>query len=121
MAEYFAGLCYVCTSASYRLALDSTFPVQLEAVRLAMQFMKRQADRFGFRPDAVAAVGSSAGGHLAVMLATVPEGDPLGATSELELTNKVPQVVVCYCPVTTLFIPRDFVSVFMGGTVEELP
>lgn len=121
VAEHFARLGYVCASASYRLAPDYTYPSQIEDVRLAMQYVKRQADRFGFNPNAVGVVGSSAGGHLAAMLGTIPVGDPLGATPELVMTDTMPQAVICYCPVVTLFIQREFILKFMGGTAEEQP
>ncbi|CAG7618943.1 alpha/beta hydrolase [Paenibacillus allorhizosphaerae] len=121
VAKYFCERGYVCASAGYRLAPDYVFPSQLEDVRLAMQFVKQQAGRYGYAPDAVAVVGSSAGGHLAAMLATVPEDDPLGATAELTNADTVPRAAICYCPVTTLFIKRDFVNVFMAATAEAEP
>ncbi|CAG7595966.1 Acetyl esterase [Paenibacillus solanacearum] len=121
VARYFCERGYVCASAGYRLAPDYVFPSQLEDVRLAMQYVKRQATAYGYAADAVAVVGSSAGGHLAAMLATVPAGDPLGATAELTDLNTVPRAAICYCPVTTLFMKRDFVNVFMGATAEEAP
>lgn len=121
VAEHFARLGYVCASASYRLAPDYQYPSQIEDARLAMQYVKRQADRFGFRSDAVGVVGSSAGGHLAAMLGTIADEAPLGATAELEVADTMPQLVICYCPVVTLFLERGFIQKFMGATAEEQP
>ncbi|MCG3180263.1 MAG: Acetyl esterase [Phycisphaerae bacterium] len=102
VAEHFAGLGYLCASAGYRLAPAHHWPAQFEDVRLAMGWLHRHAERLGVDVRRIAAAGSSAGGHLAAMLATTPPGDDLGATPELIVSDTRPAAAVCYCPVLTL-------------------
>lgn len=45
-------------------------PNQVEDVRAAVAFMRRNARRYGGNPNRIALVGSSAGGHLSMMAAT---------------------------------------------------
>jgi acetyl esterase/lipase len=47
------------------------FPVALREAAMAMKYIRTNADRFGLRPDRVAAVGFSAGGHLCGCLGTL--------------------------------------------------
>lgn len=119
VAAHFASLGYTTASAGYRLAPEYPFPAQIEDVRLAMQHVKRKAGEYGYRAEQVVVIGSSAGGHLSLMLATIDPADPLGQTEELLLTDTLPKAVVGYCPVTTMSLERDFILSFMGGTREE--
>jgi acetyl esterase/lipase len=69
----FAGV-----SAGYRLADEAIWPAQLHDVQAAVRWVRANAQRYGFDPDRIAALGWSAGGHLALMLGTtadVPELD----------------------------------------------
>ncbi len=119
VAAHFASLGYAAATVSYRLAPDHIYPAQIEDVRLAMQHVKQKAESYGYRPDRIIVVGSSAGGHLCLMLATIGADDPLGRTPELLLTDTRPHAVVCYCPVTTMALERKFVPIFMGGSRED--
>ncbi|MDF2964006.1 MAG: lipase/esterase [Paenibacillus sp.] len=106
VAKHFAQLGYVAASAGYRLTDSAVYPAQLEDTRLAMQYMKQQSSRFGFNPERIAVIGSSAGGYLAAMLALDGPKETL------------PQAVVLYCPVTTLETKGDFIPAFMGCPME---
>jgi len=97
--EHFRALGYVCTSADYHLLPDRRFPSQLEDVRLAMAWVKSRAGEYGFDPGKVAVLGSSAGGHLAAMLATTQAEDDLGVTDELTSRDTLPAAAVCLCSV----------------------
>lgn len=102
VARHFCGLGYVCASATYRFAPEWKFPAQVEDVRLAMQFFRQHAGEYGFSTERAAAVGSSSGAHLVLMLATIGQEDELGLTDELTLTDTRPNVVAAYCPVVTV-------------------
>src|SRR5690625_4151227 len=75
--NYFCAKGYVCASMSYRLVPKFIFPSQIEDVRLGMQFLKDRARTFNFDPNSIVAVGSSAGGYIAVMLGLITETDEL--------------------------------------------
>jgi acetyl esterase/lipase len=83
-------------------------------LKLRTQYMKRQSARFGFKPEQIVVIGSSAGGLLASLLATISPNDPLGANELLEEPDTVPYGVVGYCPVTTLFNKRETIEALMG-------
>ena len=123
-AEHLGGQGYVCASCGYRLAPQHRFPAQVEDVRLAMAWMRGRAKDLGFGADRVAVLGSSAGGHLAAMLATVGPDDALGRTEELSCLDTRPNAVVCDCPVTFFEDAGEAISEarrgFLGGTTEEI-
>ena len=127
VAQHFCGLGYVGVSTSYRLAPDCKFPSQIEDVRLAMAYVRSRAEEYGFDPSKVAAMGSSAGGHLTALLATIGEGDPFGDGPELGLKDTRPNAAVCYCPVTTFCagplqegrLANSYIAL-MGGPESEL-
>ena len=100
--ERFCALGYVCASAEYRLCPETGLVGMMEDLRLAMSFFRAHADEWAFDPQRVAAYGSSAGGHLVGMLATVPPDDELGVTDELATRNTVPQTVVAINPALSL-------------------
>jgi acetyl esterase/lipase len=83
VAAHFAGLGFTCASAGYRLMPDADLRDQLADVRLAMSRLRERAVKEELRADRIAAVGSSAGGHLVAMLGTVAPDDPLGLSEEL--------------------------------------
>ncbi len=63
----------------------------------------------------IAAYGSSAGGHLVGMLATIAPEDDLGMTDEVTIRDTRPQAAVCMCPVLSL--PRyneEFLPELLG-------
>jgi acetyl esterase/lipase len=99
LARALASNGYVCASASYRLAPENLFPAAISDVRLAMSFFKSRAAEFGMDPEKIGAVGSSAGGHLAALLATMGPEDPPGAEGVLQVADTRPQAVACYNPV----------------------
>jgi acetyl esterase/lipase len=126
-ALYLSGKGYACASAGYRLAPATKFPAQIEDVRLAMSFFRGLAKRKGFTATKVAAMGSSAGGHLVALLATIGPDDKLGWTEEVTAADTRPNAVIAYCPATDLhqnrpggFLP-DAVLNFLGQSESEAP
>jgi acetyl esterase/lipase len=112
VARHFCGLGYVCASVEYRLTPQWPFPAQVEDVRLGMAWFRRQARDFGFGEARVAAAGSSAGGYLALMLATIAPDDPLGRIDELAAPDPAafdtrPNAVIAYCPVISVHEARQ--------------
>lgn len=84
IARTVAGHGYVCASIDYRLvdfdhpaAARGVWPTNLHDCKRAVRFLRENAERLGVDPRAVGAVGCSAGGHLAAMLACTGSGlDP---------------------------------------------
>ena len=59
---------YVAASVGYRLVPDATFPAPVEDAKSAVRFLRANAEKYGIDKDRFAAMGWSAGGHLACLL-----------------------------------------------------
>lgn len=78
VAEQYAQLGFVTMSVEYRLSKDGNTPFDAVAdARNAIRWVRREAGRLGVNPDKVAALGTSAGAHLAASAAIFdePSGD----------------------------------------------
>ncbi len=64
-------------SVAYRLAPEHPYPAAVQDLQAAVAWLREpaQTTRFRIDPDRIGAFGSSAGGNLAMELATVGEGD----------------------------------------------
>lgn len=62
---------YVVVSVNYRLSSqpNGTWPAQIEDVQKALKYIRANARQFRIDPARIAALGMSAGGHLATMVA----------------------------------------------------
>ncbi len=67
---------YLVVAPDYRLARPGypSWPDPADDLRAALHWIRRQADELGLDPDRIAALGQSAGAHLAEILAT--SGEP---------------------------------------------
>ena len=67
---------FVAFNVNYSLAAwwRPGFPTQLYELRAAIRWIRRNAERFGLDRDRIGALGSSAGGHLAALLAVSARG-----------------------------------------------
>lgn len=64
---------YVTINVEYRLTGEAPFPACIEDVKCAVRWLRAHAKEYGVDPDRIGAYGHSAGAHLALMLAMVPE------------------------------------------------
>ncbi|MFO0959298.1 MAG: alpha/beta hydrolase [Isosphaeraceae bacterium] len=64
-------------SIQYRFAPRNTFPSQLDDVKSAVRFVREHAGKWKIDPDRIAVMGGSAGAHLALLLATTADEDPV--------------------------------------------
>ncbi|WFE99702.1 alpha/beta hydrolase [Micromonospora sp. WMMD964] len=60
---------FAVASAQYRLSGEAPFPAQLDDVRAAVRWLRRQGDTVGVDRERIGVWGESAGGHLASMVA----------------------------------------------------
>lgn len=76
IADALARAGFVAFNADYTLARKGRpgFRRQPAEMRAAVRFIRAEAGRFGVDPDRVGAFGSSAGGHLAGLIATAGRG-----------------------------------------------
>jgi len=76
VARAIADAGMVAVNVNYTLAAPGRrgFPTQLNELRAALRWVRRNAARIGVDPTRVGALGSSAGAHLAALLATTGRG-----------------------------------------------
>jgi len=70
MAQALAARGHVAATISYRLSGEAPFPAQIHDCKAAVRFLRANAQEYGIDPEMVGAIGLSAGGHLAALLAT---------------------------------------------------
>ncbi|MDO9452833.1 MAG: alpha/beta hydrolase [Stagnimonas sp.] len=103
---------YVVVNATYRFAPQYTYPAPVDDLREALKSMHKHAAALKIDPNRVAAMGYSAGGHLAAMLGVL-DGPP-----EVRV-----QAVVDGAGPSDLrkFEEGTLVSEFLGGTQAQVP
>ena len=92
---------YAVASINYRLSGEAIFPAQLLDVKAAIRWLRANVATYGIDPDRIAALGESAGAHLAALLGTsagVAEFDD-PAYGNPEVSSAVNAVVDFYGPV----------------------
>jgi len=67
---------WVVFAVNYRLAEPEAFPAEIDDVQTAVKWARTNAYDYRLDPGRMGALGFSAGGHLAAMLATLGEGPP---------------------------------------------
>lgn len=63
---------FVATTVDYRLAGEARFPAAVADARHAVRWLATHHRRFGVDPARIGVFGPSAGGHLALLVATLP-------------------------------------------------
>jgi acetyl esterase/lipase len=69
VAAYLAARGFAAACIDYRGAPDNTFPATIGDTKSAVRWVRAHAKEFALDPARIGAIGQSAGGHLAVMLA----------------------------------------------------
>lgn len=97
-------------SIEYRLGAQGGFPQNIRDCRNAIRFVRKNAARFHIDPERIDVTGGSAGGHLSLMVAMVPEDfDDGGALPGLEGVSAGVRGSFSYIP------PTDFVRFWNEG------
>lgn len=122
---------YALASIEYRLSSEATFPAQIFDCKGAVRWLRAHSQEYGYDASSIAAMGTSAGGHLAVLLGTSNneedlEGDVGG---NLDQSSSVQLVVDYYGPVDFVLRSKDqpeqteqkggIVYALLGGPVQE--
>ena len=83
-ARDLAGRGFVAATVDYRLSGEAPFPAAVVDVRAAVRWLAARGPRFGLDPARIGVFGPSAGGHLALLVATLPpaRGDERPRTVE---------------------------------------
>jgi acetyl esterase/lipase len=91
---------FALASLSYRFSTTATFPAQIHDCKGAIRKLRSWADKYGYDAARIGVVGTSAGGHLAVLLGTSGGVDELEGTvgGEADQSSRVQAVVDYYGP-----------------------
>ena len=96
--EVIAAKGYVAVSVSYRLAPRHKFPAMIEDARSAIRYLRANARTYKADPDRFAAVGFSAGGHLALLAGLCDKSAGYDVGENLAVSGKVQCVVDFFGP-----------------------
>jgi acetyl esterase/lipase len=102
-------------SIQYRLGEAGGFPQNIRDCRNAIRFIRQNAKRFNIDPARIDVTGGSAGGHLSLMVAMVPENfSDGGPTPGLEGVSARVSGSFSYIP------PTDFVRFWNQGPDDAI-
>jgi acetyl esterase/lipase len=113
-ARKLAAKGYVTATVTYRMMPRYGFPACLYDCKAAVRFLRDNALQYGIDPNRIGAMGNSAGGHLAAMLATTKPSDGLEGDTKSPAPSNVQAAVVLY-GVTDLGYyraPKGYISLF---------
>jgi acetyl esterase/lipase len=122
---------FAVASIEYRFAKDAIYPAQIQDCKAAVRWLRAHAGEYGYDATRIAAIGTSAGAHLAVLLGTTNgnkqlEGDVGGNSSE---SSNVAAVVDFFGPVDFILraktqpemtnVPGSRVYNLLGGAPKD--
>jgi acetyl esterase/lipase len=118
---------YAVASINYRLSPKPPFPAQIHDCKAAIRWLRANHKRLGYNASRIAVAGSSAGGHLAALLATSGdvaqlEGD-VGGNAEESSRIQMAVSISGFSDLATSYASKADVRIvrLIGGTPEERP
>jgi acetyl esterase/lipase len=69
LSTFLATCGFICASLNYRLSQVKPYPAALEDVKCAVRWLRAKANEYNIDSGSIGAIGHSAGGHLASLLA----------------------------------------------------
>ena len=88
------------TSFVLSYSVNAKYPTPLTEAMLAIRYIRENADKYGIDKNKVCAVGFSAGGHLAGLLATVKSDEARSVNKSMN--DIMPNAVILSYPVVTM-------------------
>ena len=92
----FAERGYITASIAYRLSKVAKFPAAVHDVKCAIRWLRAHAADYQIDPQRMAAIGGSAGGHLALMLGLADDPELEGNGGHVDQSSRVQAVVNFY-------------------------
>lgn len=126
-AAHLAGKGYVGACIVYRYSKQATFPAALEDCKCAVRWMRCVAKKYNIDPKRIAAVGGSAGGHLAGMVAYTDPSHGWEGKGGHDTQSSAVQAVAMFNPVLDLVhcakkkMLGNSMKLFVGKTYQEAP
>jgi acetyl esterase/lipase len=107
LIELLATRGFVAVSVGYRLAPRHKFPAMIEDARSAIRFLRANARNFKVDPDKVAALGFSAGGHLALLAGLCDKSAGFDVGENLTTSGRAQCVVDFFGPTDLALYARS--------------
>jgi len=112
---------YAIVSVNYRLSGEATFPADVEDIKAAIRFIRKNAGQYSLNPDKIASWGGSAGGALSAMCATSGDVEDfknplLGNT---DVSDKVQAAIDWFGPINFLTMDEQFVEIGIDGQIHN--
>lgn len=122
---------FAVASISYRLTDKATFPAQIHDCKSAVRWLRANSDKYGYNAEKIGVTGTSAGGHLSLLMGVtnsskIHEGTVGG---NLDQSSAVHAIVDFYGPSDFLLrsknqpvkteIPDSPVWLLLGGPVSK--
>ena len=128
-AELLAAAGFVTASIYYRLSGDSPFPAGIEDCKCAIRYLRANAAKYGVDPSRIRVAGASAGGHLAMLVATAREDAGLeGQGGWAHMSSRVQATASWYGPTDFTVGEKEFehhtgraVIKLFRGTLDQKP
>ena len=117
---------YAGFAVNYRLAPDHTFPAAIADVQCAVAWVREHAAEYDVDPDHIALLGTSAGGHLAVLAGVAPEASWEPSCGDPATNLRVQAVVSLFGPLDLAYHdqekggPRPVVTSFLGQPCQDV-
>lgn len=110
---------YVVFNINYRLSGVAPFPAAVEDCKCAVRWVRANAAKYGVNPDKIGAFGSSAGGHLSLMVGLADEKAGLEGKGGNEGVSSRVQAVVDWFGPADLTVGDDKFENGRGGAVAR--
>ena len=101
LAERMRAHGYLVVSINYHMPPAGRFPTMIEDVKCAIRSLRANAAQYNLDPQRIAAIGSSAGGHLVALLGTADTSAGWDVGEYLDQSSRV-QAVIAMAPITDL-------------------
>ena len=95
------------------------FPFPLLDARRAIRFIRSNAEKFGIDKNKIAAMGSSAGGHLAALLSTYRDTVMGEGRDDIDNEDAIPNMQILAYPVLDIYGHRSSFEMLMGNNVDK--
>ena len=126
---YLAEAGYTVATVEYRSSEDDVFPAQIEDVKAAIRFLRKNAASYQVDPLHIAVMGESAGGHLAAMAGATSGLGLFDVGENLDVSSDVQCAVDWYGPADfeafKVGVPEMFSfspeALLIGGPVRDNP
>ncbi len=121
VCKYLAERGFAAVTVDYRLAPQYKFPAPVQDLQQALRWLHTRAESLNIDEDRIGVYGYSAGAHLAALLGTIGEGDPLD-TPYGGPDTRVKAVVGGGTPTDLRkYEGGELVPQFLGGSREQIP